>query len=607
MDKIHSSIKLNFAQRKQNILLLSVGLLLILIGIWLIWIYLNYYQDRFYPKTYIDDINVSGLDLTEAKNKIQTKLQAENIDFANNTLRLYFQEKSAEAKLLDLEIENNLDNNLATTFTLGHQNNFWSKIKFIVKGHFKPNKYYSQLSYDQNKVQQLIEQLKTQVDFAGEKANFNLLGKEVIVNPGLDSTELLIDETWEALQEQILTKKVSELEQDNFQVQAVVVHPIMALTPEEIALAQQQATKLINQQLAFSYEYQKVWLDDRQLIDFLALPEGIDQTKIQAYIDELKTKINRPSSDARFSYDPDTLQVTEFVPDQTGLEIDSEASKNIISTFITTVLEATAPATIQENIFDLPMTSAPAAITLEKTNDLNIKEVIGFGESWYDHSIPNRIDNVALTASRINNHIIKPGQEFSFNKTLGEVSDKTGYKNAYVIEAGQTKLAPGGGVCQVSSTLFRTLLNAGVKVTRRLPHAYRVSYYEIGNEPGFDATVYSGNTDLRFINDTPGHILISCQSNSEDLYMFCKLYGMSDGRTTEITKYKKWGQSPALPTVYIPDASLRPGQLRQIDWSASGIKAEFTNVIRNKNGETIREDYYYSSYRPWAAKFLQGI
>ena len=89
--------------------------------------------------------------------------------------------------------------------------------------------------------------------------------------------------------------------------------------------------------------------------------------------------------------------------------------------------------------------------------------------------------------------------------------------------------------------------------------------------------------------------------------MFCKLYGTNDGRSTKIIKYRKWGQSPALPTVYIPDPSLKPGQLKQIDWSASGIKAEFTNVIYDKNGEMIREDYYYSSYRPWAAKFLQGI
>ena len=606
MDKIYSSIKLNFKQRRQNIALFSMGLLLILISLWLVFIYMNYYQSRFYPKTYIDDVNVSGLNKTEAKLKIQEKLQ-ENIDFNHDLLKISFQEKSVEARLLDLGIENNLDANLEQAFTLGHQDNFWRKIKFIIKGHFYPNKYYSQLSYDREKVQQLIEQLKNQVDFAGKKPELNLINKRINIDVGQDSTELLIEETWEVLQEQVFTKKVEDLKQENLNIQAVIAHPILALTSEEVNYIQQRAEKVIDQKLILNYEYQKVILDDKQLLNFIALPDGIDQEKLTLFIDNLKTQINRPSRNATFTYDQNTLQVTEFIPDQDGLEIDSQATKNIIENFLNNIINSENKTLNQENTFTLPMTNAKAEIALADTNNLGIKEVIGFGESWYDHSIPNRIDNVALTASRINNYIVKPNQEFSFNVVLGEVSDKTGYKNAYIIEAGETKLAPGGGVCQVSSTLFRSLLNAGVKITRRLPHAYRVSYYEIGNEPGFDATVYTGSTDLRFINDTPAHILISCQADSENLYMFCKLYGTNDGRSTEIVKYRKWGQTPALPTVYIPDASLRPGQLKQIDWSASGIKAEFTNVIRDKNGETIREDYYYSSYRPWAAKFLQGI
>ena len=606
MDKIYSSIKLNFQQKKQNIALLSVGVLLILVSCWLIFIYLNFYQSRFYPKTYIDDVNVSGLSLAEAKNKVQEKLN-ENVNFSNDDLQIYFQEKNVSAKLSDLGIENNLDKNLEQAFSLGHQEKLLKKIKFIIKGHFYPNKYYSQLSYDQEKVQQLIEQLKTQVDFAGEKPSVSLINKKVLVQAGQESTELLIAETWEVLQEQLFTKKVSELQKENLQINAVIAYPILALNSEQIALAQKQAEKLIGQQLVLSYEYQKIYLNDKQLIEFLALPEGIDQEKLTIFIDDLKTQINRPSSNAVFTYDPNTLVVAEFVPDKDGLEIDSEATQTILENFLINILNAENQELSQENNFDLPMSSSTADITLDKTNDLGIKEVIGFGESWYDHSIPNRIYNVSLTAGRINNHIVKPGQEFSFNVALGEVSDVTGFKNAYIIEGGETKLAPGGGVCQVSSTLFRTLLDAGVKITRRLPHAYRVSYYEIGNEPGFDATVYTGNTDLRFVNDTPGHILISCQADSKNLYMFCKLYGNSDGRKTEIVKYKKWGQSPALPTVYIPDPSLRPGQLKQIDWSASGIKAEFTNVIYDKSGEVLREDYYYSSYRPWAAKFLQGM
>ncbi len=594
MDKIYSSIKRSLNQKKPNITLLSLGILLLFISAWLVFVYFQYYQDRFYPKTYVDDVNLSGLTRDEAKAKIQENMQGK-IDFENDSLTIFYKDKKVGAKLNQLAIKNNLDDVLSKAFENSHQGNIFKKT----------DRYYVQLNFDQEKIKALIGNLKNQVDLVGEKPSATIKNKTVEISPGKTGDELLSDETWQTLHKQILSKNLRDLSKEDFNVEAILAHSILALDQLQIEMSKNRALKFINQKLTLNYEYQKINISSQELINFLALPDDLDQEKIDLFIDNLKAQIDRPSSDARFAYDKNTLEVTEFVADKNGLEIDATSTKKIIEDFLSKI--ENNEEINGENSFSIPMKSAAATTTLEKTNDLGIKEVIGFGESWYAHSIPNRVDNVALTTSRIDNHIVKPGEEFSFNKTLGEVSDKTGYKNAYIIEAGETKLAPGGGVCQVSSTLFRSLLNAGLKVTRRLPHAYRVSYYEIGNEPGFDATVFEGETDLRFINDTANHILISCQSDSENLYMFCKLYGTSDGRSTEIINYRKWGQSPALPTVYIPDASLRPGQLKQIDWSASGIKSEFTNVIKDKNGEVIREDSYHSSYRAWAAKYLKGI
>jgi vancomycin resistance protein YoaR len=594
MDKIYSSIKRSLNQKKPNTALLSLGILLLFVSAWLIFVYFQYYQDRFYPKTYIDDINLSGLTRDEAKIKIQENMQ-DKIDFENDSLSIFYKDKEVEAKLNQLAIKNNLDDVLIEAFESSHQSNFFKKTA----------RYYVQLNFDQEKIQALIGNLKDLVDFPGEKPNATIKNKTVEILPGKTGDKLLSDETWQTLHKQVLNKNLRDLSKEDFNVEAIMAHPILALDQSQIEMSKNRALKLIDQKLTLSYEYQKIDISNQELMNFLAWPNGLDQEKIDLFIDNLKAQINRPSSDASFIYDKDTLEVTDFSADKNGLEIDAVSTKKIVEDFLNKI--ENEEQINGENSFSIPMKSTIATVTLEKANDLGIKEVIGFGESWYAHSIPNRVDNVALATSRISNHIVKPGEEFSFNKILGEVSDKTGYKNAYIIEAGETKLAPGGGVCQVSSTLFRSLLNAGLKVTRRLPHAYRVSYYEIGNEPGFDATVFEGETDLRFINDTSNHILINCQSDSENLYMFCKLYGTSDGRSTEIINYRKWGQSPALPTVYIPDASLRPGQLKQIDWSASGIKSEFTNVIKDKNGEIIREDSYHSSYRPWAAKYLRGI
>lgn len=606
MDKIYPAIKRSFNQKAQNRALLALGVLLLFLSAWLVLVYLQFYNDKFFPKTYIDDLSVSGLKVEEAREKVLQQLNSE-LDLKHEKLVLSYGEHKVEAELEQLDIQDDLDEVLKKAFAKNHGQSGWEKISSIVSSHLYPQRYVVRLDFAPDKVEVLIQELKKLVDVAGQKPQAQLVGQKIVIDQGLTGTELLVEETWQALHQQVFERNLRDLEPQDFAVTAAADNPIVALEPDQLNQVQQRLEKFLGQRIDFNYDYRKTTLEGQELLNLLQIPEGLNQEKIDEFIQTLKAQVDRPSSDAVFKYNPETLVVEEFKPDQDGLEVDALASQKIIEDFLQQVEGRVDENQKIESSFDLPMAKVKADLTLEESNDLGIKEVIGFGESWYDHSIPNRIFNVDLATSRITNHIVKPNAEFSFNKALGDVSDRSGYRNAYIIEAGQTKLSPGGGVCQVSSTLFRSLLDAGVKISKRLPHAYRVSYYEIGNEPGFDATVYSGEVDLRFINDTPGHVLISCQSDKNTLYMSCKIYGTSDGRSNEIMNYKKWGASPPLPTVYIDTPNLPSGKLEQIDWSASGIKAEFTNVIRDRDGQVIREDYYYSSYRPWAAKYLRGI
>ena len=158
----------------------------------------------------------------------------------------------------------------------------------------------------------------------------------------------------------------------------------------------------------------------------------------------------------------------------------------------------------------------------------------------------------------------------------------------------------------MSTTLFRAVLDTGLDVTLRLPHSYRVGYYEQNVKPGIDATVYTGNTDFRFINDTTHHILIFGQADSENLEMYFEIYGTSDGRHTKIVDHKNWGSIPAPPAQYIDDPSLPSGVVKQIEHSVPGLKTEFTNVIYDKYDNEVRRETFESNYIPWAAKYLVG-
>jgi vancomycin resistance protein YoaR len=612
MSKNTTAIKPSFWFRSRQLLLLYNSIAFLLIASSLFLLYFSYFENRFFPNLFIDDIQVGGYTKEEARDRLEKRLITRQENWPERRLEISFQESSSSISLQEIEANDNFDEVLAEAFLVGHQGNFWQKFLTFTKSSFQKQRFYTQIRINEEKLQTFLRNFIALTDLPGEKASaiLHTSGKieSLEINPGSIGLHLDYEENWQQLQ-RLFDQNLKNLKDTDFQVIAITQNTAQPLDAEGLREAQERIKKLIGKSIVFQFAYQKFTLNDQDLVSFLAFPDGIsqednNQIAIAEKVATWAKQINQPGKNAVFSYDPETLIVHEFQADEAATVLDQEKTVDRIVQDLEKIENDPEDKTQFEEI--LPVTTAPAAISLASTNDLGINELIGFGESWYAHSIPARIHNVALTASKINNIIIPPGEEFSFNKALGEVSTETEYKAAYIIQNGQTVLAPGGGVCQVSSTLFRALLDSGLKVSKRLAHSYRVSYYEINNEPGFDATVYSGNIDLRFINDTEHFILLHFDTDSENLYMDAKIYGTSDGRTTEIIGYRKWGYQAAAAPVYLTDPSLAPGQIKQIDWSATGIKAEFTNVIKDKNGQVLREDSYYSNYQPWSAKYLVG-
>ncbi len=399
---------------------------------------------------------------------------------------------------------------------------------------------------------------------------------------------------------------------------AAIASTSASLTQDEQVGARERALLFVGTKVTATSPDHTLYISDTQLIALLTFPGGTSDQSIDSLIDSLEKTVTRKPQDAAFVFDENSLAVTEFAPHRDGLTLDRAATKHQLRELVFD-LEATAlehKIAVKENAsakkpeprtLSLPVTITQPETTLAKTNKLGIVERIGMGESNYEHSMPGRVFNVGLTAKKINNTIIKPGEEFSFNKTLGEVSSRTGFKPAYVIKSGQTVLGDGGGVCQVSTTLFRALLDGGLQITKRKPHSYRVSYYELNSQAGFDATVFAGDVDLRFKNDTDHHVLIHTQVDEPNLYLRVELYGTSDGRSTEISNYRTWDYRAPLATQFIPDPSLPPGKKVQVDWSQSGLKTSFKHTIKNKDGSIRAENEYASNYQPWAAKYRVGI
>jgi vancomycin resistance protein YoaR len=295
-------------------------------------------------------------------------------------------------------------------------------------------------------------------------------------------------------------------------------------------------------------------------------------------------------------------RVTTFKESVDGQQLDIAKAESFTSLQVPKIIHGGKNLSFT---YEIPSITLKPAITTESANSFGIAEEIGKGSSTFHHSIPGRIHNVALAASRVSGILVKPGETFSFDKYLGDVSKFTGYEQAYIISNGKTILGDGGGVCQVSTTLFRAILNAGLPITERHAHAYEVGYYTQDAPLGFDATVYVPTVDFKFVNDTSNYILVESYVNVDTQTLSYVIYGKKDGRKVNVTTPVVTDQTPAPPPVYQDDPALPKGTTQQVDFAANGATSTFYRTV-TKDGKTIIDEKYVSHYTPWSAVYNVG-
>ena len=203
--------------------------------------------------------------------------------------------------------------------------------------------------------------------------------------------------------------------------------------------------------------------------------------------------------------------------------------------------------------------------------------------------MPNRIHNVQLVAHLVDGKLIAPGEEFSFNKTTGARTAAKGFLEAPVIINGEVTTGLGGGVCQVSTTVFNAAYEAGLRITERTNHALYISHYPQGR----DATVDYPDVDLRFVNDT-GHWLFLKTFVGPDA-LTVTLYGTPTGRKVEstTTPLVVHGKAPVKKTV---DPSLKPGEKIVDDPGEPAMTTSVTRTVYSADGKLLSKDTFYSSY-----------
>lgn len=501
-----------------------IGLILLIIIIYSIFILQIISNQKIAPGVKIANLKVGRHDtLTSAK-----ILQEKWDEFAHQQITLTYQEKTWSIKLADLGFRIDYQSTISRAYQITRRSNFFINLKeqlAALAGRYNLEPVYQ---IDQNTFRPQADQIFKEIEKPAENAtlvfnqeinNFSLKHstKGAIVN----RAKLLTD----------LTERIKNFSNQPVGLELIVDYPTVGNNEVEMALEKARRV-LANQPYQLILDG-RVWsINKNRLIEWLKfepvreensdnqiLGVFLDNEKIGKYLDEITSYIYQTPVNARLGIKDG--RAVAFSPGYDGFEVKKEQTIEQLKTN----LFSETPVKTTKIIADK---SSPK-IKLWQTNNLGINTLIGQGVSNFAGSPKNRIHNIKTGASKFNGLILTPGQEFSFNTILGGSGPEQGFLPELVIKKGKTVPEYGGGLCQVSTTMFRAAVNTGLKITERRPHSFPVQYY---NPQGFDAAVYEPWPDLRFINNTPNHLLIEAIVDGN--WLIFKFYGTDDGRRIEV-------------------------------------------------------------------------
>jgi vancomycin resistance protein YoaR len=321
-----------------------------------------------------------------------------------------------------------------------------------------------------------------------------------------------------------------------------------------------------------------------RLASMLQLPrDGSTRVRVggpaaQRYFDSLRKSVDRPAQDATFAIGADNS--VSVVPARSGLVLDERATGRAILAAALSPTDRVARVGVRRE--------APEVSTRE-AKAMGITGLVGAYETTYGGE-PNRLHNVRLVASLIDRKLIAPGATFSFNGTTGERGEDKGFREAPVIINGELQTGIGGGVCQVSTTVFNAAYVAGLPITERTNHALYISHYPQGR----DATVNYPDTDLKFRNDTSRWLFLRTFVGSSSLTV--ALYGAPQDRRVESEVGDLVVTGPT-PVKRVFDAGMYVGESSVREYGSPSRATSVERKVYSAGGKLLYQDKWSSSYR----------
>ena len=556
------------------------------VGIGVMWgMYEVAYWNKIYPGVRVAEIKVGNTSLKQAEEILAELQTKEQIVLVWGTSRWI-------VKVGEISLEYDASLSGQRAYGVGRSGNWIQDTGDKIRAWREGVNVEPVFGLEENRLIEAIASVSGQINIPTREPEVGIVQGGVVVSGGENGQEVDERELLGRIRRELARADGGDIEV-----------PVRKLQPQ-LSEAQMQtlrgrAEKVLGKKMMLASGGEKWEVGEEQIVSWLD-DGGWKQMEIEGWVAQLAAGIDRRAENALFNY-VGSGKVQEFQPAREGVQVkQDELTGLMVNNLIDLEKDDKKEAAVE-----IPVIKTEPVIKTAEVNNLGITELIGRGESDYTGSIANRVFNLKKAAGYMNGILVAPGEVFSFNKYVGDISPEGGYKQAYVIKEGRTVLGDGGGVCQVSTTLFRAVLNAGLPVEERTAHAYRVHYYENDSQPGFDATIFTPTTDFKFKNDTPTYVLVQTRVDEARRKLVFELYGTSDGRKATLSKAKVWDVTPPPPDLYQDDPTLPVGTVKQVDWKAWGAKVTFDWKV-TRGDEVLQERTFYSNFRPWQAVYLRG-
>ncbi len=591
-------------------MLVPLVTLLVLTGLfyWNITNYQTQHNDRIY--TGVSALGVDLGELTQAEAHARLAAAIEQAQGRTLTFLDPASQTTWTKTLGELGVRYDVDGAVAQAFQIGRQASWESQVRDQLQTWYYGRAVSPGITIDESAFNRVVEELAARVDRPAVDAALQVEGSNIGYTTGqagrlLDKTDL-----FQRLSQQVATLQNAQINLNVRELPPRVIDTNATATEIE---------QIIGAPIEFYFErplddmdMQRITLPPSRLIEWLQIeyvqqPDGtaghtvsLDMAAARRWLEQLAPQVARDPQNARFYFDDYTQELVLIEPHVNGRELDVDATLQLLAAQVRTP-NRSVPLIVRDIV---PVVNASATAA-----DLGITTLVTYATTWFYGSPPERMKNIARASAQFYGIVIAPGEVFSFNKYLGEISEEMGYERGLIIANGRTIEGVGGGVCQVSTTLFQAAFWGGYDIGERTQHAYRVHYYENDLEgrggPGMDATIYSPIVDLSFVNNTDHYLLIENYFNQAAQSLTFKFYSTDIGRTVE-RDVTIQNETPSKPDVYEVNPKLGPGEYKQVDWAVGGADVIIHRIVYNRWGGLRDEDYFISHYIPWANVYEYG-